>query len=225
MTRRKMVFALVVCFLVAVFWVPLLSQTGQPDRTPGRREFERMRDMNPQERFERFMREAKEREAQAMKQALGADEQQWKVVEPKLEKVRTYRDEAFGGVGLPFSSGGFTTQFGSPSGQASGGGFGGFAGGGFHFQGGEGPPGATVNTSSNWRPLGREPTQVERICGELQMLLQDSNAGPEAIRQKLDALRHARAQARKRWAQAQQDLREALNLHQQATLMMMGLLE
>jgi hypothetical protein len=85
------------------------------------------------------MREAKQREAEAMKQALGADEQQWKVVEPKLEKVRTYRDEAFGGIGLPFSSGGFTTQFGSPSGQASGGGFGGFAGGGFHFQGGGRP--------------------------------------------------------------------------------------
>lgn len=183
-----------------------------------------MRDMNPQERFERFMREAKEREAQAMKQALGADEQQWKVVEPKLEKVRTYRDEAFGGVGLPFSSGGFTTQFGSPPGQASGGSFGGFAGG-FHFQNGEAPPGATVNTSSNWRPLGREPTQVDRICGELQILLQDQNARPDAITQKLDALRHARAQARKRWAQAQQDLREALSLHQQATLMMMGLLE
>jgi hypothetical protein len=170
------------------------------------------------------MREAKEREAQAMQRTLGADEQQWKVVEPKLEKVRTYRDEACGGIGMPFSSSGFTTQFGSPPGQAGGGSFGGFAGG-FHFQGGEGPPGETVNTSSNWRPLGREPTQVDRICGELQMLLQDSNAGPEAIRQKLDALRHARAQARKRWAQAQQDLREALNLHQQATLMMMGLLE
>jgi hypothetical protein len=225
MTRRKMVFALVVCFLVAVFWRPLLSQTGQPDRTPGRREFERMRDMNPQERIERLMREAKEREAQAMKQALGADEQQWKVVEPKLEKVRTYRDEAFGGVGLPFASGGFTTQFGSPSGQAGGGSFGGFAGGGFQFQGGGGPEGATAQSFSTWRPLGREPTQVDRICGELQMLLQDSNAGPEAIMQKLDALRHAQAQARQRWAQAQQDLREALNLHQQATLMMMGLLE
>jgi len=208
----------------AVFWGPLLSQTGQPDRTPGRREFERVRDMNPQERFERFMREAKEREAQAMKQALGADEQQWKVVEPKLEKVRTYRDEAFGGIGQSFSSSGFTTQFGSPPGQAGGGSSGGFAGG-FSFQGGGGPEGATGQSFSTWKPFGREPTQVEKICGELQMLLQDRNATPEAIRGKLDALRQARAQARKRWAQAQQDLREALSLHQQATLMMMGLLE
>jgi len=224
MTRRRTAFALVVCFLVAVFWGPLLSQTGQPDRTPGRREFERMRDMNPQERFEQFMREAKEREAQAMKQALGVDEQRWKIIEPKLDKVRACRDEAFGGVGLPFSSGGFTTQFGSPQGQAGGGSFGGFAGG-FNFQGGGGPEGATAQSFSTWRPFGREPTQVDRICGELQILLQDKNARPDAITQKLDALRHARAQARKRWAQAQQDLREALNLHQQATLMMMGVLE
>ena len=138
--------------------------------------------------------------------------------------MRTYRDEAFGGVGLPFSSGGFTTQFGSPSGQAGGGAFGGFAGG-FSFQGGGGPEGATGQSFSTWKPFGREPTQVEKICGELQTLLQERNVPPEAIRGKLDTLRQARAQARKRWAQAQQDLREVLNLHQQATLMMMGLLE
>ena len=225
MTRRRVVFMLAACLLVTVLLMPSLSQTARPARTAGRGDFERMRDMNPQERIERLMREAKQREAEAMQQALRVDQQQWKIIEPKLEKVRTYRDEAFGGAGLPFSSGGFTTQFGSPSGQAGGGSFGGFAGGGFQFQGGQGPPGATVNTSSNWRPLGCEPTQVDRICEELQMLLQDSNAGPEAIMQKLDALRHAQAQARQRWAQAQQDLREALNLHQQATLMMMGLLE
>jgi hypothetical protein len=224
MSRHKMVFALAVCSLVAVFLAPALSQSPRTDRTTPRQEFESLRGRNPQERIERLMREAKEREAQAMKQALGVDERQWKIIEPKLEKVRAYRDEAFGGIGMPFSSGGFTTQVGSPQGQAGGGAFGGFAGG-FHFQGGGGPEGATAQSFSTWRPLGREPTQVDRICGELQMLLQDSNAGPEAIRQKLDALRHARAQARKRWAQAQQDLREALNLHQQATLMMMGLLE
>jgi len=223
MTTRRVVFALVVCFLVAAFLMPSLSQTGRPDRTAGRGEFERMRDMNPQERFERFMREAKQREAQAMKQALQVDEHQWKVIGPKLEKVRSLRDEAFGGIGMPFSSSGFTTAFGSPQGQAGGGAFGGFAGG-FQFQGG-GPEGATGQSFSTWKPFGREPTQVERICGELQMLLQGSDAPPEAIRQKLDALRHARAQARKRWAQAQQDLREILNLHQQATLVMMGLLE
>lgn len=227
MTTRKMVFAPVVCFLVTVLLMPSLSQTTRPDRTaPARRrpQFERSPGLRAQERFERFMREAKQREAEAMKQALGVDERQWKVIEPKLAKVRAYRDEAFGGIGMPFSSGGFTTQFGSPPGQAGGGGFGGFAGG-FHFEGGGGPEGATGQTSSTWRPLGREPTQVDRICSELQVLLQDRDARPEAIRQKLDALRHARAQARKRWARAQQGLRKVLNLHQQATLMMMGLLE
>jgi hypothetical protein len=183
-----------------------------------------MRDMNPQERLERFMREAKQREAEAMKQALGVDERQWKVIEPRLEKVRACRDEAFGGIGTPFSSGGFTTQFSSPNGQVSGGASGGFAGG-FQFQGGGGPEGTTNQSFSTWKPFGREPTQVEKICAELQMLLQNRDAPPEAIRQKLDALRNARAQARKRWAQAQQELREVLNLYQQATLMMMGLLE
>ena len=224
MTRRKVVFVLAACLLVTVLLLPSLSQTTRPDRTAGRGEFERMRDMRPPERFERFMREAKQREAEAMQQALGVYQQQWKIIEPKLEKVRSLRDEAFGGIGQPFSSSGFTAQFGSPPEQAGGGSSGGFAGG-FSFQGGGGPEGATGQSFSTWRPLGREPTQVEKICGELQILLQDRNARPEAITQRLDALRHARAQARKRWAQAQQDLREVLNLHQQATLMMMGLLE
>jgi hypothetical protein len=224
MTRRKIVFVLAACLLVTVLLMPSLSQTARPDRTAGRGEFKRMRDMRPPERFERFMREAKQREAEAMQQALGVDQQQWKIIEPKLEKVRSLRDEAFGGIGQPFSSSGFTTQFGSPQGQAGGGSAGGFAGG-FSFQGGGGPEGSTGQSFSTWRPLGHEPTQVEKICGELQILLQDRNAPPEAITQKLDALRHARAQARKRWAQAQQDLREVLNLPQQATLMMMGLLE
>ncbi len=224
MTKPKMVLALAACFLVAVLLMPSLSQTAEPDRTAGRGEFQRMRDMRPPENFERFMREAKQREAEVMQQALGVDQQQWKIIEPKLEKVRSLRDEAFGGIGQPFSSSGFTTQFGSPPGQAGGGSSGGFAGG-FSFQGGGGTEGSTAQGFSTWRPLGREPTQVEKICGELQILLQDRNAPPEAITQKLDALRHARAQARKRWAQAQQDLREVLNLHQQATLMMMGLLE
>ena len=224
MKTRKVVFALAACFLVTVLLIPSLSQTARPDRAAGRQEFESMRDMNPQERFEHFMREAKQREAEAMKQALGVDEQRWKIIEPKLEKVRAYHDEAFGGIGMPFSSGGFTTQFGSPQGQAGSGAFGGFAGG-FNFQGGGGPEGTTAQSFSTWKPFGHEPTQVDKICGELQVLLQNRDAPPEAIRQKLDALRRARAQARKRWAQAQQDLREVLNLHQQATLMMMGLLE
>jgi len=224
MAKRKIVLALAACFLVAVILMPSLSQTTRAGRTAGRQEFERMRDMRPPENFERFMREIKQREAEAMKQALGVDEQRWKVIEPKLEKVRACRDEAFGGIGQPFSSSGFTTQFGSSPGQVGGGSSGGFAGG-FSFQGGGGTEGGTGQSFSTWRPLGREPTQVEKICGELQVLLQDRNAPPEAIRAKLDTLRHARAQARKRWAQAQQDLREVLNLHQQATLMIMGLLE
>ncbi len=227
MARRRMALGLACCFLVAVLGELLLSQTTRFGATASARrgrEFERMRDMDPQERFERFMREAKQREAEAMKQALQVDERQWRMIEPKLEKVRACRDEAFGGIGMPFSSGGFTTQFGSPQGQAGGGAFGGFAGG-FHFEGGGGPEGTPGQSSSTWRPIGREPTQVDKICSELQMLLQGSDATPEAIRQKLDVLRHARAQARKRWAQAQQELREVLNLYQQATLMMMGLLE
>ena len=80
MTTRKVAFALVACFLAAVPLMPSLSQTARPDRTAGRGQFERMRDMRPPERFERFMREAKQREAEAMQQALGVDQQRGRLL-------------------------------------------------------------------------------------------------------------------------------------------------
>ena len=65
----------------------------------------------------------------------------------------------------------------------------------------------------------------EILCEEIQMLLNDLRATPEHVSQKLDALRQARARGRQKWARAQKELRQVLNLRQQATLTMMGLLE
>jgi len=233
MTRHRMIVGLAACFLIGVCGQRLLSQATGSRGSTGRPDFERMRGTTPEERarqfrmrqeekFRNFRRMAQEQETEAMKQALGVDEQQWKVIEPKLKKVRACRDQAFVGIGLPFSSS-FTTSSVAPApGQAGGQGFGGFAGG-FQFQGGG--AGGVISSSSAWENLDRPPTDGERICEELQRLLQDPQVSPDQVSQKVDALRKAREKAAKQWAQAQQELRKVLTFQQQARLVLMGLLE
>ena len=53
----------------------------------------------------------------------------------------------------------------------------------------------------------------------------DSGAGPDEVKGKLAALRDARAKAREQLAQAQAELKEIVTSKQEATLMVMGLLE
>jgi hypothetical protein len=231
MTRHRMILGLAACLVIGVFAQRLLSQGGGSAGFSGRRNSQSMRSTSPEEqarqfrmsheeRIRNFRRRAREQETQAMKQALGADEQQWKVIEPKLKKVRACRDQAFVGTALPFQSS-FTSSVGSAPGQGGGQGFGGFAGG-FQFQ--SGGTGVT-SSSSSLDNLDRPATEGEIICDELQRMLQDPQVAPEQIRQRLDALRKARQKAGRQWALAQQELRKVLNLNQEAKLVMMGLLE
>jgi len=146
------------------------------------------------------------------------------VIEPKLKKVRACRDQAFVGIGLPFQSSFTTSSIAPAPGQTGGQSFGGGFAGGFQFQGGGGQ-GMVVSSSSPWGDFDRQPTEGERICEELQLLLQVPDARPDDIRQKLDALRKAREKARKQLVKAQQELRKVLTFRQEATLVLMGWLD
>jgi len=221
-STRGTILAIVMCSLGAVVVEPVLAGATSGGTMRQEPEFEHFQHINPQERLQRFIERARQQEARAMQQALQVNEEQWQVIEPKLKKVRAYRDEAMGG-GAPFQSGGFSHSFSTPPGSRGGGSFGGA--GGFHFQGGAGGAGGFAHGSSSWRPLGRETTESDRICNRLQQLLYDGSATPEQITQELAALRRARARAKKHWAQAQGELRKVLNLRQEAVLVMMGLLE
>lgn len=230
MSTRRMIFGLAVCLLLGVFGQRLLSQGMRPGRLPARPDFERMRRMSPEEKVRYFhrmaeeqRRMAEEQEAEAMKQALEVDERQWKAIEPKLKKVRACRAQAFVGIGLPFQSS-FTSSVVPLPGGAGGQSFGGGFAGGFQFQAGGGQ-GTVAHSSSPWQDFGRQPTEGERICEELQLLLQVPGAGPDEIRLKLDALRKAREKARKQLVKAQQELRKVLTFRQQARLVLMGLLD
>ena len=232
MSTRGMILVPVVFVLLALLGPALWSQGMKMGTPPGRPDFERLQRMSPREQFDHFRRLAEQQEEQAMKLALRVDEKQWKVIGPKLKKVRACRAEAFAGIALPFQSS-FVT--GTGPGQTGGAAGGGFAGG-FHFEAGGNAGGGMAPGSTDWPDYDDKPapsgssaaagqtSDGQTICQELQRLLQTPDATPEQINQKLDELRKARDNGAKQWAGAQQKLREVLNLHQQATLVMMGLL-
>jgi hypothetical protein len=222
MLMRKIAFGLCVFLLIGLSGQRLLSQSVRRGGASGSAgDAGQLSRMSHQERIAQFQRRAEEQrrwieeqQVRAMQQALGVDEQQWKIIEPKLKKVQACRDEAFVGTKPPFQSS-FTSSTG-PGG-------GGFAGG-FQFQFGGSMQGNTFQSSSSIDP-DRPLTDGEAILRELQMLVQDPQTPPDEITRGLNALRQARARGKKRWALAQRELRQILNLRQQATLTMMGLLE
>jgi hypothetical protein len=194
----------------------------------GRPDFERMKDMSPEEKtkymqkfFEDQRKAMEEQEALAMKQTLGVDDKQWKVIAPKLKKVRHYREQAFIGTKPPFQSS--FSSFGTGPGGGQGGGFGG-GGASFQFQAGGGMSGMGGGGMTPMGDPDRPLTDGERIIEELQWLLHDLEPNPTDVRQKMNELRKAREKAAQQWVRAQEDLRKVLDLRQEATLMMMGLL-
>jgi hypothetical protein len=195
---------------------------------PGQPDFEKMRDMSPEEKTKYFQqlleqqRKAMEKqEAIAMQQALGADDEQWKVIEPRLKKVKRYREQAFIGAKPPFQSN--FTSFSTGPGGAQG--FGGGFSGGFQFQAGGMAPGGTFQSTTSRQDFDGPISDGEILVEEIQILLNDPESTPEQISQKLDALRKAREKARRQWIAAQQQLREVLDFRQQARLVLMGLLD
>ena len=240
MSTRKVILGLAACISLGVFAQRLSSQgvrsggfsgrsgsvpsrSTRPRRMPGQPDFERMRDMSPEEKMKYFQelaeeqrKVAEEQEAIAMRQALGADDEQWKVIEPRLKKVKHYREQAFIGTKPPFQSN--FSSFSTGPGGAQG-----F--GGFQFQAGSNTQGSMVPNSTGRQDFDGPVSDGEILCEEIQRLLMEPQATPEQVSQKLDALRIAREKAKRQWIAAQQQLREVLDFRQQARLVLMGLLD
>jgi hypothetical protein len=195
---------------------------------PGRPDFERLQKMSPEEKMKYFQqlaeeqrKAAEEQEAIAMQQTLGANDEQWKVIEPRLKKVKYYREQAFIGVKPPFQTDFSSFNTGPGGAQGFGGGF----AGGFQLQGGFGGSGGTFQNLPRHQDSEGPMSDGEVLCEEIQRLLDDPQTTPEQVSQKLDALRKEREKARRQWVAAQQQLREVLDFRQQAKLVLMGLLD
>jgi hypothetical protein len=175
---------------------------------------------------------------QSIKGAVGATDEQWKVIKPRLEKVKQLRQEACMVINTGGGSSSGGSSRGSPQGRiersprTGGGGSGGGA-----FIGGEKTGGGASETTKDgiyswmkWKwgkAWGTEETQREdqTLCYELFNLLHTKNASEEEIRQKIVRLKKARVETLKELAKAQQELREVLTLEQEARLLALGWLE
>jgi len=199
---------------------------------------------------------------QFLKQILEVTEEQWKDLEPKINRIYFFRNQSsismgFGGVGVGYSGasgggsggsvmrGGMGGYDGGSGGSVTRGGMGGYGGGGGYKAGGRsaggsmggygggmsgfGSSGSGGSVQSwagpTWRLADRPLTEGEKACEELSELLQDKNSDLEKIRQKMIALRQAREKAREQLAKVRQELREILNSHQEANLVLLEVLD
>jgi hypothetical protein len=145
------------------------------------------------------MAEFRQRMTERMKEALGATDAEWQVLQPKVEKVQTLQlAAATRGIGGMFGGGGR----GGPGGASGGG------GGVTRSDGG--------SDASN---------PVQQKTRDLQASLDNKEAKPEELKAKLAALREAKQKAKADLTKAQEELRELLTLRQEAVLVMMNTLE
>jgi hypothetical protein len=169
--------------------------------------------------------ETKKCQEQAMKEALKATDEQWKLIKPRLERVKEL-------VRLSEVSLGIYTH-----GVASAGGAGGFSGGGGGTSDSGSSRGAATESknessrgsfqfASGWsRPSYRkspeEMNEGERACEELLDVLENKSSKPEEIEQKMENLRNIRQKANEELIKARQELRDVLTYRQEAALIMM----
>ncbi|OHB76242.1 MAG: hypothetical protein A2Z25_05930 [Planctomycetes bacterium RBG_16_55_9] len=200
MWTRKTIWGVVAVFVIVGLLLvgQTLSQPGQRGQAggmqgpqgqgPGGRQFdpEQMRQMMEQR----------------MQEALGATDQEWKVLGPRVMKVQDLsRQTGGGGRGMMMFGRG--------------------------MRGGPGGPGAPGGDRPGGRGMGtnRELTEVDKIQEALQTTLDNTSATPDQIKQELTKLRAAREKAKQELAKAQQDLRQVLTVRQEATLVLMGMLD
>jgi hypothetical protein len=126
--------------------------------------------------------QARERMSNWMKEQLAVNDEEWKVIQPKVEKVFNVRRDASGGGGF----------------------FGGRSRGGD-----ESAPKSTVQQASS----------------DLRATLDKKESTADEIKSKLTALREAREKAKVDLVTAQKELKEVLTQRQEATMVMLGMLD
>lgn len=137
----------------------------------------------------------RERMMNNIKERLGATDDEWKVISPKVEKVMTAQRDARGG----------------------GGGFGGFGGGGRRGGGGGGGGGGAADQQPT--------TETGKASADLRTALENKDTPADDIAKKLAAYREARDKGRAQLQASQKELKEILTQRQEAVMVSMGMLE
>ncbi len=131
-----------------------------------------------------------------MKQDMGATDDEWKALEPKITALQQQEMQ-------------------SMMGRMGRGGRGGGGGG----PGGPGGPGG------NGTPPSPAAAAVQTASSDLNNVIQNKDATPEQIKSKLEALRDARKKSAEDLKKSQDSLRELLTVRQEAVLVASGILE
>ena len=137
------------------------------------------------------------------KYALGATEEQWKVIKPKLEKVRHLRDLGRSTVGLSLTSS---------------------SGSGARTRDSRSRSVPSWQWRISWEDkVPGELTEAQKIANALMKLVDSKNTKAEEFRRKMDDLRESRRRQenlKKQLSEARQELREVLTTRQEAALVL-----
>jgi len=172
------------------------SQTEEPGSRRGGRQGRQGREGERGPRYGRIV--------ERIKETLAVSEEEWKVLEPRVTKVIGLSREVRGVSGLRMQ-----------------------------LRRGAGREGAQPEGRREGRPEGRregrqgarEQTEAGKAMEELGKTLDNKEATPEQIKEKLAAFRTAREKAMKELAKAQKELRDGLSVRHEAQLVLVGLLD
>ena len=186
MWRRTVMLSLTGVLVLGILGLGQALAQESPDRRRGPRDPEEMR-----QRIEQFRQQMSDR----MREQLGATVDEWKILQPRIEKVQQLQRQ---------SRGGFRGMLGFDRGLGGRG----------------GPPDRRREGEAE-----RERSDIEKKSEALRSLLEDESASADSIKAALDALRKARANAQKELAAARKELREVVTSKQEAQFVLIGILD
>jgi hypothetical protein len=186
--------------------------------------------------------------SEAFQEAIGATDEQWRIIQPRFERVRQLASTPSVQIAIySFGAGGGSSA--SSSAQGSGGAGGtsgrslssgtasgaGTSGGGYGFAGGglAGPVKKKVgDTNLGWqwqraslRKSSDKLSEGEKACEQLLDVLETKSPDARLVRQQVEAVRRAREQQGRELQKAQELLREVATVEQEARFVLMGYLE
>ncbi|HUU90748.1 MAG TPA: hypothetical protein VM238_06010 [Phycisphaerae bacterium] len=173
-----------------------IAEEGAPPPPPGQERARESRGPRSPEEWRQRMEEFRQRMSDQMRERLGATEDEWKVLLPRIEKVTNLMRQGRGGFG------GMLSMFGR----------------------GDRGRGGGDDRRPEGQPE-REQSDVEMKTDALRSLLEDETSSAGSIKAALDALRKARQKSQDELALARKELREVVTARQEAQLVLTGLLD
>lgn len=197
MVRKKALLVLVAAVVVSGLWIgqAICQQETDPPTRPARPQRGERRRRSPEE-WRKWMEQRRKEASERQRKTLGASEEEWKVLQPRIEKVRNLFRQLRAGAMRGW-----------------------FGGAGMRMWRGRRQPAADDAAAE------RPKTDLEKKSEALRKILEDKESKPEAVKAALKGLREAREKLGKDLAKAKKELREIVTVRQEAHLVLMGVLD